>query len=98
MIRETPPWGDMDRDTYIAQIVQTGWKTRTHPEYGHVFRHAVAAADAGLPSVPIFVQRWRKDSDKGWAYRAFFPVSSPLGDVPPEFDPSNYRRAAVRLT
>jgi hypothetical protein len=55
--RETPPWGDMDRDAYIAQIVQTGWTEINTAFDGKVFRHGVAADDAGLTRTTLFAKK-----------------------------------------
>jgi hypothetical protein len=91
MIRETPPWGDMDRDAYIAQIVQTGWRRAKN---GTTYRHSNASDDAGLPCADMYADK--SNEVPGFTQKAWFCRSSALGHVPPQFDKTR-AKAAARL-
>jgi len=78
----------------IARAVKSGWHEISTAFDGLVSQHKTAAQDVGLPRTSMFAKK--SDEVPGMGWKAWFPRSSPLLDVPPQFDKTR-AKAAARL-
>jgi hypothetical protein len=78
----------------IARAVKSGWTEISTAFDGLVSQHKTAAQAVSLPRTSLFAKK--SDEVPGFTWKAWFPRSSPLLDVPPQFDKTR-AKAAARL-
>ena len=78
----------------IQNTAKVGWTEVSTAFDGVVSIHKTAAQEAGLPRTSLFAKK--SDEVHGATWKAWFPRSSPLLDVAPEFDKTR-AKASARL-
>lgn len=78
----------------VEDNIKSGWTEISAAFDGIVSRHNTATEVVGLPRTSLFARK--SDEVPGMAWKAWFPRSSPLLDVPPQFDKTR-QKAGARL-